>query len=170
MLVASDTLPEKAAAGAVPARAAVIRVAHHLGWLPEAAELRIVGAAQADRIKAEGLTVEGWPVSPLPTAWDGTPDLTDAALRPPTKPLATSYEIKSLKLCLIDLIAAGLLPTPAEKPWWSAAEAIAYLVKGVPLPWPSWLGAGASPAEIEQAEIDLGELIGARVPAQGRPS
>jgi hypothetical protein len=83
----------------------------------------------------------------------------------------TSYEITNLELCFIDLIAAGLQPAPAENARWSAAEAIAYMVKGVAFPWEKWQGAGASPGEIEQAEIDLGELIGAGVVrARGRPS
>jgi hypothetical protein len=51
--------------------------------------------------------------------------------------------------------------------WWSAAEAIAYLIKGVPLPWKEWQRAGATAPEIEQAEIDLGRAIGEGVPAWG---
>jgi hypothetical protein len=86
------------------------------------------------------------------------------------KPLEATYEITNLELCYIDLVAAGLLPAPAEKARWPAAEAIAYLVKGVPLPWGAWQRAGASSAEIEQAEIDLGEVISEGVPAWGRSS
>jgi hypothetical protein len=142
-------------------REAVVRVARHLGCTLEAAELQI--KEKADRIAARGVIEGQWVLVPAP--WRGTIDLVGTTIKPPE----VVYEITNVELCLIDLIAAGLLPAPAEKPWWSAAEAIAYLVKGVPLPWPSWLGAGASPAEIEQAEIDLGELIGAGVPAQGRP-
>src|SRR5262249_24467311 len=52
-----------------------------------------------------------------------------------------------------------------------AEEAIAYWVKGVPLPWEEWQGAGASDGEIERAEIVLGEVIGAdQVLAWGRLS
>ena len=59
----------------------------------------------------------------------------------------------------------------AEKAWWPAEEAIAYLVKGVPLPWKEWMGAGATTSEIEQAGIDLARAIGAdQVRAQGRLS
>jgi hypothetical protein len=47
--------------------------------------------------------------------------------------------------------------------------AIAYLAKGVPLPWKQWQGEGSSEAEIEQTEIDLTEAIRAGVPAWGRP-
>jgi hypothetical protein len=135
----------------------VVCVVRHRDCTPEAAELQIVGEGKVGRMKAWGLTVEGWPVSPLPAAWHGTIDLAGATIKPPE----VSYVITNLRLCFIDLVAAGSLPAPAEKARWSAEEAIAYLVKGVPLPWGAWQGASASPAEIEQAEIDLGELIGA---------
>ena len=70
-------------------------------------------------------------------------------------------------MCFIDLVAAGLLPAPAERARWSAAEALAYLVKGVPLPWEEWQRAGATAGEIEQAEIDLAQVISEGVPAWG---
>jgi hypothetical protein len=142
--------------------------------------LQIVGKGKGGRIKARGVIKdqsEGWGfpdiagdcflawVSPLPGAWNGTIDLAGATMKPPE----VSYEIADLELCFIDLIAAGLLPAPAERARWPAEEAIAYLVKGVPLPWGAWQGASASPAEIEQAEINLGEAIRAGVPAWGRP-
>jgi hypothetical protein len=147
----------------LPAHVIVVGAARHLGCTPEAAELRIIGAARAGRIKARGAIV-GRPVSLLPAAWNGTVDLTGATLRPP----GDSCEIENLELCLIDSIAAGLLPAPVERTRWSAAEAIAYLLRGVSLPWEAWQGAGASPAEIRQAEIDLGELAGAGLlPAWG---
>jgi hypothetical protein len=149
----------------LPSREAVARVARHLGCTPEAAELQIVAKGRDGRIKARGV-IEDQPVWALPAAWHGTIDLAGTTMKPPEG----SYTITNLELCFIDLVAEGLLPAPAEKAWWSAAEAIAYLVKGVPLPWGAWQGAGASPAEIQQAEIDLGEAIRAGVPAWGQPS
>jgi hypothetical protein len=140
-------------------RAAVVRVARHLGCTPEAAELQI--KANADRIAARGVIDGRWVLMPAP--WSGTIDLTGTAVRPP----GASYEITNVELCRIDLIAAGLLPVPPEKARWSAAEAIAFLLKGIPLPWGAWQGAGASPAEIAQAEVDLGALIRAGLPAWG---
>jgi hypothetical protein len=145
-------------------REAVARVARHLGCTPEAAERQIVDAGKRGRVKARGV-IEDQPVSPLPAAWHGATDLAGTTMKPPE----VSYEITNLELCLIDLVAGGLLPAPAEKAWWLAAEAIAYLIKGVPLQWEAWQGAGVSPAEIEQAEIDLGEVICAGVPARGQP-
>jgi len=147
--------------------------------------LQIVGAGKGDRLKAPGV-IKGphasWgfpispndvasdceaPVSPLPTAWNGTIDLAGAAMKPPD----VLYQIINLELCFIELITASLLPAPAEKARWSAGEAIAYWVKGVPFPWKEWQGAGALAGEIEQAEIVLGELIGAdQVLAWGRLS
>jgi hypothetical protein len=156
----------------LPAHEAVVGVARHLRCTPEAAELRIVGEGKAGRIKARGAieikacgAIEGRQVSLLPAAWHGTIDLTGATMRPPV----ASYEITNVELCLINLIATGLQPAPAEKARWPAAEAIVYLVTGVPLSWPAWQGAGASPAEITQAEIKLGEVIRAGVPAWGWP-
>jgi hypothetical protein len=82
-----------------------------------------------------------------------------------------SYVITNLELCFIDLVATGLLPAPAERAWWSAEEAIAYLVKGVPLPWKEWMGAGATASEIEQAGKELARMIGEdRATAWGRNS
>ena len=49
----------------------VSRVARHLGCAPEDAWLRIVEEGEAGRIKACGLTVEGWPTSPLSASWRG---------------------------------------------------------------------------------------------------
>ena len=149
--------------GWLPSREGAALVAHHLGCMPEAAQLQIIGEGKDGWIKAWGLTVEGWPVSPLPAAWNGMIDLAGATMKLPD----VSYVITNLQLCCIDLVAAGLLPAPAEKARWPAAEAIAYSVTGVPLPWETWQGAGVSPAEIEQAEIDLGEAILAGVPAWG---
>jgi hypothetical protein len=167
----------------------IARVARHLGCAPKAAELRIVSAGKSGLIKGRGAieirpaaklrivgegkggrtktcgVIETWLVSPLRAAWNGTRDLAGATMKPPRG----SYVITSLELCFIDLVAANLLPTPVEKAQWPADEAIAYLVKGVPLPWEAWHEA-VLPAEIEQGEIDLAELIFAGVPAQGRLS
>jgi hypothetical protein len=140
-------------------REVVTPVARHLGCTPEQAQRRIV--SEAPWIKAWGLTVEKWEVSPLSVMWSRTIDWDAGSL---------SGEITNVGLCFIDLIAAGLLPPPTERARIPAEEAIAYLVKGVPLPWKEWQGAGASGAEIEQAQIDLSEAIGAGVPAWGRPS
>ena len=73
----------------------------------------------------------------------------------------------NVELCFIDLVAADLLPAPAERARWSAAEAITYLVKGVPLPWKEWQRAGATAPEIERAEIDLAQAVSEGVPAWG---
>ena len=155
----------------VMSREGVARVARHLGCAPEDAELRIVGKAKAGLIKARGV-VEGRPVSPLPAAWHGAIDLVGTTMRP--SPLdasssGASYEITNLELCFIDLVATGLLPAPTERARWLAEQAVAYLVKGVPLPWKEWQGAGATASEIERAGIDLARAIGAdQVLAWGR--
>ena len=143
---------------------AVARVARHLGCTPEAAELQIVDKGKGSRIKARGV-IEGQPV-PLQIVGEGKSSRITVATM---KPRDVSCEITNVELLFIDLIAAGLLPAPAEKARWPAEEANAYLVKGVPLPWRAWHGQGASPAEIEQAEIDLGQAIADGVPAWGRP-
>ena len=166
----------------LPSPEALARVARYRGCTPEAAQLLIVDAGKDDRVKAWGVIKdrpEGWgfltssgdcclaPVSPLPVAWNGTIDLAGATMKPPD----VSYEITNVELCFIELIAASLLPAPAEKAQWSAGEAIAYLVKDVPLPWKEWQGAGALDGEIGQAEINLGAAIGAdQVRAWGRLS
>jgi hypothetical protein len=170
----------------LPSREAAARIARHLGCAPKDAELRIVGKAKAGLIKARGVieprpvslrivgegkggriktcgVIETRPVSSLPAAWNGTVDLAGATMKPPE----ASYEIANLELCYIDLIATGLLPAPAERARWPAAEVVAYLVKGVPLPWAAWQEAGASPAEIEQAKIDLAQASSEGVPAWG---
>src|SRR5262249_42627196 len=160
-----DAGPMNEAASNIPwllTHEAVARVARHRGCAPEAAELQIVDAGKGARIKARGMIEgrsKGWgfpvspdpaddrvqaPVSPLPAAWNGTINLTNATMRAPE----ASYEITSLELCFIDLIAAGSLSAPVERAKWPAAEAIAYLVKDVPLPWKEWMGAGASDGEI----------------------
>ena len=63
-------------------REAVAQVARHLDCTPEDAELRIASKAKAGQIKTLGV-IEGWSVSPLPTAWDGGTDLAGTTMRPP---------------------------------------------------------------------------------------
>src|SRR5262249_18626838 len=121
----------------------VARIVHHYGVTPESAKRQIVSVGKSDRIKACGVIKgppESWgfqdiagdrslvpvsaPVSLLLAAWNGTIDLDAATIKPPGAP----YEITNLRLCFIDLIAAGSLPAPAERARWSAAEAISYRV------------------------------------------
>jgi hypothetical protein len=133
----------------LPMRVIVSLVARHLGCAVEYARSRIIQEAEAGRIKACGLTVEGWPVSPLPAAWHGVD--WDAAV----------------DLRLDDLIAADLLPAPAERARWPAVLALAYIIEGMPLTGKDWTVEMVR--QTERAEIDLGEAIGAgQVPAWGR--
>jgi hypothetical protein len=131
----------------------------------EDARLRIVQEGEAGRIQACGLTVEGWPVSPLPAGWRGAIDR-DADL---------SCEVTNVELRLDDLIAADLLPAVAERGRWPAPMALAYMTEGVPLEWKEWLhwradrGLSEMGPSIEQAGIDLASAIGAdQVLAWGR--
>ena len=140
----------------LPRREAVARAARHRGCAPEDAELQIVGKVKAGQIKC--VTSEGYAVSLLP-AVSGGMIARDAG--------SLSCEIANVELCFIDLVAADLLPAPAERARWSAAEAITYLVKGVPLPWKEWQRAGATAPEIERAEIDLAQAVSEGVPAWG---
>ena len=87
-------------------REAVARVARHLGCTPEDAELRIVGQGKAGRIKARGVIEGGRCRRSRPP---GTTTSAGTTVR-----LRASYEITNLELCFIDLVAAGLLPAPAE--------------------------------------------------------
>jgi hypothetical protein len=135
----------------LPMRVVVDHVARHLSCTPEDAWLRIVQAGEARRIKACSLTVEGWPVSLLPAAWRGIDGDADVDLR------------------LDALIAAGLLPAPAEPVRWSAQEAIAYIIEGMPLEGKEWTAEMVR--QTERGEIALGGVIGAdQVPAWGRRS
>jgi hypothetical protein len=145
----------------LPSRGTVARVAHHLGCTPEDADRRIVDAGRGGRVKARGAIEGQWVLVAL-TDWQGPVDLPGTTMKPPE-----GAEITNLALCFIDLVAAGLLPAPAEKARWSAAEAIAYLVKGVPLPWEAWQGAGTTASELEQAEIELARAGREGVPAWG---
>src|SRR5262249_15804260 len=57
------------------------------------------------------------------------------------------------------LIAADLLPAPAERARWPAALALAYIIEGMPLKSNEWTAAMIR--QTERAEIALGEAIGA---------
>jgi hypothetical protein len=159
----------------LPMRVIVSRVARHLGCAPEDAWLRIVQEGEARRIKACGLTVEGWPTSPLSASWRGaTSDWSIGQL---------SYEvlikagelsravINDVELCVGDLVGADLLPTTAlGRAWWTAAEALAWITIGIPLEWKEWAGLPEPAQHVEQAGIALGEAICEnRAAARGRP-
>jgi hypothetical protein len=143
---------------------AVARVARHLDCTPEAAELQIVGKGKAGLIRALGM-IE-WPVSPLPVAWNGMVDLAGATMQPP----GASYEITNVTLCFGDLVAQRLLTTPAlGRAWWSAAEALAWIIIGVPLALEEWAGLHELGGGMEQAAKELARMIGEdRVTARGR--
>jgi hypothetical protein len=136
----------------LPRRVIVSRVARHLGCAVEYARLRIIQEAEAGRIKACGLTVEGWPMSLLPAAWREVDWDGDVDLR------------------LDALIAADLLTTDAfERAWWTAAQALAWIIMGVPLVWIEWAGLPELGGGMEQAGIELARAIGEdQVRAQGR--
>lgn len=145
----------------LPSREAVARVAHHHGYPPENALVRIIRKAKDRPVRARGRTAEGWSVG-----WSLSPHSGEA-------PYAIDLDNDD-ELCLDDMIAAGLLPAPgepegpAERPWWPAVEAAAYRIKGAPIEWRDWTPEMVS--KKEQAEIDLGEDIAAGVPARGRKS
>jgi hypothetical protein len=105
----------------------VSRVARYLGCAPEDAGLRIVEAGEADRIRACGLTVKGWPASPLSASWRVVVDWDGGQLS----------ELTDVELCLDDVIVADLLPAAAvvERGRWPAAMALAYIIEGLPLEW-----------------------------------
>jgi hypothetical protein len=127
--------------------------------------LQIVGKGKTGLIRALG-AIEGRPVSPLPTAWNGTIDLTGATMRPP----GASYEITNVKLCFGDLVAEDLLTTTAlGRARWSAAEALAWIIIGVPLAWKEWAGLLELGSGAEQAGKELARIIGEdQVTAGGR--
>jgi hypothetical protein len=135
-------------------RVLVGRVARHLGCAVDDARLRILQEGEAGRIRACGSTVEGWPVSLLPAAWRGAGWSDDVDLR------------------LDDLVVAGLLPTAAfERARWTAAEALAWIIAGVPLEWREWAELPELGGGMEQAGKELAQAIGEdRVRAQGRLS
>jgi hypothetical protein len=154
----------------LPMRVIVSRVAHHLGCAPEDAWLRIVQEGEARRIKACGLTVEGWPTSPLSASWRrATSDWSIGQLSYDAGELSRAV-INDVVLCVADLVGADLLPTTAlGRAWWTAAEAVAWIIIGIPLEWKEWLPELAR--HVEQAGIALGEAICEdRAAARGRPS
>ena len=148
-------------------REVVGSVARHLGCTPEAAELQIVGKGKAGLIRARGM-IEDQPVSPLPAAWNGTIDLASATMRPP----GASYEITNVTLCFGNLVAQRLLPAPAlRRARWPAAEALAWIIMGVPLALEEWAGLFELGGGMEQAGKELARMIGEdRVTAWGRRS
>jgi hypothetical protein len=149
----------------LPPGEAVAGVAHHLGCTPEAAELQIVGKGKAGLIRARGV-IEDRPVSPLPAAWNGTIDLASATMRPP----GASYEITNVTLRFGGLVAQRLLAAPAlGRARWSAAEALAWIIMGVPLALEEWAGLFELGGGMEQAGKELARMIGEDwVPAWGR--
>jgi hypothetical protein len=148
----------------------VSRATRHLGCTLEDAKLRITCEAEARGIKACGLTVEGWPASPLAAAWCAAIDW-DAGQLALSDALGP-YEITDAELCLDVLIAADLLPAGAlERAWWTAAEALAWVIMGVPLAWIEWAAFPEMGIGMEQAGKDLARAIGEdQVRAQGRLS
>jgi hypothetical protein len=136
-------------------RKVVALVARHLGCTPDDAELQIIEKGKAGLIRARGMT-EGRPVSPLRAAWHEATDLAGTTMRPP----GASCEITNLELCFIDLVAAGLLPAPTlGRARWSAAEALAWIITGVPLRLKEWAGLPELGDGMEQAGIDLARAI-----------
>jgi hypothetical protein len=160
----------------LPLRVAAGCVANYRGCAEEDARLQIVRNAEAGRVRARGVTSEGYPVSLLPAAWRGAIDwnaeslkleITNAALC--SQP---SYKVTNVEFSYGDLVAVDLLTTTAlGRAWWSAAEALAWIIVGVPLEWKEWAGLPELARHMEDAEIALGEAICEnRVAARGRPS
>ena len=143
----------------MPSREAVARVARHLGCTPEDAKLRIVGKAEAARVRACGVTSEGYEVSLLPASCRGID--WDAVSLPPceiTNIKLPSCEITNIKLRLDDLIAADLLPGRSEgRKGWSAAQTLAWIIRREPGEWTPEMG-----KEIKPAQLKLSEAIAAR--------
>ena len=153
----------------------VSRVARHLCCAPEDAWLRIVEEGEAGRIKACGLTVEGWPTSPLSASWRGATSGWSTSQLSYEVPINTGelsrVVINDVELCVGDLVAAGLLTTALGSAWWSAAEALAWIIIGVPLEWKEWAGLSELGGRMEQAGKELARAIGKdQVRAQGRLS
>lgn len=172
----------------LPMRVIVSRVARHLGCAPEDAWLRIVQEGGARRIRACGLTVEGWPVSPLSASWreaasdwsigrlsydvgELSPRLRVVGSRP-ARPVKRNVVIDNIELCAGDLVAAGLLPVPTPgQTWWTAAEALAWIIIGIPLKWKEWAELPELGGQMNQAGEALARAIGEdQVRAQGRLS
>lgn len=160
----------------LPMRVIVSRVARHLGCAVEYTRLRIIQEAEAGRVKACGLTVEGWPTSPLSASWRGaTSDWSTGQLSyevPINAGELSRVVINDVELCVGDLVAAGLPTTTAlGRAWWSAAEALAWIIIGVPLEWEEWAGLPELGGGMEQAGKELARAIGKdQVRTQGRLS
>jgi hypothetical protein len=172
----------------LPMRVIVSRVARHLGCTSEDAWLRIVQVGETRRIKACGLTDEGWPTSPLSASWRGatsdwnigrlsydagelSPRLRLVGSRP-ARPVKRNVVINDVELCVGDLVEADLLTTTAlGRAWWMAAEALAWIIMGVPLAWMEWAGLPELGSGMAQAGEKLARAIGEdQVRAQGRLS
>jgi hypothetical protein len=160
----------------LPLRMAAGCVAIYRGCAEEDARLQIGRKGEAGRVRARGITSEGYPVSLLPDAWRRAIDwnaeslkleITNAALC--SQP---SYEVTNVELSYGDLVAVNLLTTTAlGRARWLAAEALAWIIIGVPLEWKEWPGLPELARHTEDAEIALGEAICEnRVAAWGRPS
>ena len=125
----------------LPSGEAVTRVARHLRCAPEDAELRIVGAGKDGRVKARGMTVEGWLASPLAAAWRGARGLMTSQF---------SDEITDLVLRPDDLIAAGLLPgRPEGRIGWWAAQTFVWIIRRELGEWTPEMGREIRPAQLE---------------------
>jgi hypothetical protein len=130
-------------------REVVASVARHLGCTPDDAELRIVEKGKGGLIRACGLTVEGWPTSPLPAAWRRGIDW-DAGSLP-------SCGIANITLRHDDLIAEDLLPGRSEvRNGWLAAQTLAWIIRREAV-WTPEMG-----KEIRSAQLRLSEAIAAR--------
>jgi hypothetical protein len=146
----------------LPLRVAAGYVASYLGCAEEDAKLRIV--RKADR--ARGVTSEDSPVSLLPASWrDGVVDWDAGSLKS-----SQLGEITNVELCFGDLVAAGLLTTTAlGRAWWTAAEALAWIIMGVPLALPEWAGLPELGSGMGQAGKELARAIAeGLVQARGR--
>jgi hypothetical protein len=155
----------------LPLRAAAGYVASYLGCAEESIRLRIDRKVEARRVRARGVTSEGYPVSLLPASWPeidwGAESLklepTNAALRAQLAKaeIQLSYEVTNVELCYADLVATELLTTTAlGRARWSAAEALAWMIIGVPLRLKEWAGLPELGDGMEQAGIDLASAIG----------
>jgi hypothetical protein len=150
----------------LPLRVAAGCAASYLGCAEEDAKLRIVRKVEAGRVRARGVTSEDCPVSLLPASWrDGVVDWDAGSLKS-----SQLCEITNVELCFGDLVAAGLLTTTAlGRAWWTAAEALAWIIMGVPLALPEWAGLPELGSGMGQAGKELARAIAeGLVQARGR--
>jgi hypothetical protein len=158
----------------LPLRVAAGCVAIYLRCAEEDARLRIGRKAEDGLVRARGISSDGYPVSLLRYIWRGRIDWDAGSLKPEITNAAYSlppYEVANVELCFADLVATHLLTTTAlGRARWSAAEALAWIIIGVPLEWKEWFGLPELAQHMEEAEIILGEAICDGVPAWGRPS